>query len=79
MRSLPPSSLNDEYAVYRIMRALSADAGPIAPGFEQPGLGTQYISKGEKGELFDVRRAEGERRVIKLEEEEVARLYSKGV
>lgn len=79
MRSLPPSSLNDEYAVYRVVRALSVDAGPIAPGFEQPGLGTQYISKVGKEELFDVKRSEGERWVVKLEKEEVERLYRNNV
>ncbi|KAF2206679.1 hypothetical protein CERZMDRAFT_25648, partial [Cercospora zeae-maydis SCOH1-5] len=42
MRSLPPSSLNDEYAIYRVEKTLRVRAGPIAPGLEQPGLGTQY-------------------------------------
>ncbi|KAG9197307.1 hypothetical protein G6514_001867, partial [Epicoccum nigrum] len=36
MRSLPPSSLNDEYAVYAVKKSIAVVAGPIAPGFEQP-------------------------------------------
>lgn len=34
MRSLSPSSLNDEYAVYEVKQKLGVNAGPIAPGFE---------------------------------------------
>ena len=56
MRSLPPSSLNDEYDVYQVTtppKTLETDveetlevlAGPAARGFEQSGLGTQYIAE----------------------------------
>jgi hypothetical protein len=78
MRSLPPSSLNDEYAVYRVVRGLSVDAGPIAPGFEQPGLGTQYISNVKKEDLFNAELPEKETWLVKLGREEVERLYRKG-
>ena len=53
MRSLPPSSLNDTYAVYVVKKPITVVAGPIAPGFEQPGLGTQYISRMKPADLFD--------------------------
>lgn len=70
MRSLPPSSLNDEYAVYEVKQRLRVSAGPIAPGFEQPGMGTQFISSVGKEELF-----EGETWLRKLSKEENESLY----
>lgn len=51
MRSLPPSSLNDAYKVYRVLKPLLVVAGPIAPGFRQSGLGTQYIANSNAKEL----------------------------
>ncbi|KAF3009431.1 hypothetical protein E8E13_000177 [Curvularia kusanoi] len=69
MRSLPPSSLNDDYAVYEVRKTLSVLTGPIAPGFEQPGLGTQYIAKMEPGELY------GGTWLRKLGHEEVLSLF----
>jgi len=51
MRSLPPSSLNDPYTVYRVLKPFLVRAGPIAPGFRQPGLGTQYIARQNAAEL----------------------------
>ena len=48
-RSLPPSNLVNSssprycnYHVYRVVKQLPIYTGPIAPAFEQPGLGTQY-------------------------------------
>lgn len=70
MRSLPPSSLNDEYAVYKVKQRLLVKAGPIAPGFEQPGLGTQYIVEMKPEVLF-----KGETWVRKLTAKEVGMLY----
>ncbi|KAF7879480.1 hypothetical protein EAF04_000676 [Stromatinia cepivora] len=52
-RSLPPSNLNNrvddpgfpnDYHVYRVTKYLKLYAGPIAPWFGQPGLGTQFYS-----------------------------------
>ncbi|KAJ8065315.1 hypothetical protein OCU04_006006 [Sclerotinia nivalis] len=52
-RSLPPSNLNNRvddpgfpnnYHVYRVTKYLKLYAGPIAPWFGQPGLGTQFYS-----------------------------------
>ncbi|KAM3152064.1 Conidial surface nicotinamide adenine<br_dinucleotide glycohydrolase nadA [Botrytis cinerea] len=52
-RSLPPSNLNNrpddpgfpnDYHVYRTTQKLILNAGPIAPWFGQPGLGTQFYS-----------------------------------
>ncbi|KXJ96242.1 hypothetical protein Micbo1qcDRAFT_201555 [Microdochium bolleyi] len=46
MRSLPPCVLGipSTYSVYRVLQPLEVEAGPIAPGFLQPGLGTQYVA-----------------------------------
>lgn len=54
MRSIPPSSLNNsdprylnEYHLYRVVRDVTVCAGPTAPAFEQPGLGTQYVTSSQ--------------------------------
>lgn len=70
MRSLPPSSLNDEYAVYAVLKTLRVRAGPIAPGLEQPGLGTQFIAGMDASVLFG-----GEGWLRKLTSKEVEALY----
>jgi len=47
-RSIPPSSLDDSpgftcnYHIYKVVKAFTVEAGPIAPAFGQPGLGLQY-------------------------------------
>lgn len=78
MRSLPPSSLNDPYAVYVVKQALEVYAGPIAPGFEQSGLGTQYIVADgklkEKDSTGKMKLFEGTW-LRKLRPDEVERLY----
>ncbi|MFH8739442.1 TNT domain-containing protein [Streptomyces sp. NPDC017964] len=50
-RSIPPSSLNTadprhsyNYYLYKVTRDVKVCAGPIAPAFEQPGLGVQYVT-----------------------------------
>lgn len=52
-RSLPPSNLNTvdgevpyNYYVYEVLKNLTVEAGPIAPWFGQPGLGTQFYVGG---------------------------------
>lgn len=54
-RALPPDSLNTRaddpthlcnYHLYRVTRAFDVDAGPIAPAFQQPGGGLQYVLVG---------------------------------
>ncbi|KAH7174166.1 uncharacterized protein B0J16DRAFT_403696 [Fusarium flagelliforme] len=55
-RSLAPDALNTkinntefphEYRVYKVSKAFTVEAGPIAPWFGQPGLGTQFYTGGE--------------------------------
>jgi hypothetical protein len=47
-RAIPPASLDGtppagcNYHDYRVLKAFTVDAGPIAPWFAQPGLGLQY-------------------------------------
>jgi hypothetical protein len=41
-RALPPSSINDPYNVYEVLRELPTNAGTSARAFDQPGGGTQY-------------------------------------
>lgn len=50
-RALPPSNLNTEdprypynYHLYRVKKDTLVCAGPIAPAFEQPGQGVQYVT-----------------------------------
>jgi Tuberculosis necrotizing toxin len=51
-RALPPDSLNTRandpthlcnYHLYRVTRPFDVEAGPIAPAFQQPGGGLQYL------------------------------------
>ncbi|MEK0096981.1 TNT domain-containing protein [Streptomyces sp. A475] len=53
-RSIPPSSLNTadprhpyNYYLYKVMKDFKVCAGPIAPAFEQPGLGVQYVTSSQ--------------------------------
>ncbi|KAJ9303485.1 hypothetical protein DTO217A2_7075 [Paecilomyces variotii] len=51
-RALPPSNLNAapgadypyNYHVYQVTKEFVVGMGPIAPWFEQPGAGTQYVT-----------------------------------
>ncbi|EAW16679.1 TNT domain-containing protein [Aspergillus fischeri NRRL 181] len=50
-RSLPPSNLNTfdgmypyNYHVYQVIKEFVVGLGPIAPWFEQPGMGTQFVT-----------------------------------
>ncbi|KAL2215632.1 hypothetical protein M432DRAFT_642650 [Thermoascus aurantiacus ATCC 26904] len=51
-RALPPSNLNAapgsdypyNYHVYQVTKEFVVGMGPIAPWFEQPGMGTQYVA-----------------------------------
>lgn len=50
-RGIPPSSLDAidprypyNYHLYRVTRDVAVCAGPIAPAFEQPGKGVQYVT-----------------------------------
>ncbi|OJJ42100.1 hypothetical protein ASPZODRAFT_20787 [Penicilliopsis zonata CBS 506.65] len=49
-RSLPPQNLDTSdgrypynYHVYQITKAIPVQIGPIAPWYEQPGMGTQFV------------------------------------
>lgn len=59
-RSLPPEALNTfdgevpyNYHVYTVIKDLLVEAGPIAPWFGQPGLGTQFYVGGT-GRIFQL-------------------------
>ncbi|KAJ5110473.1 hypothetical protein N7532_001008 [Penicillium argentinense] len=50
-RSLPPSNLDTfdgdypyNYYVYQVTKSFVVGLGPIAPWFEQPGMGTQFVT-----------------------------------
>jgi hypothetical protein len=50
-RSLPPNNLNTfdgdypyNYYVYQVTKSFEVGLGPIAPWFEQPGMGTQFLA-----------------------------------
>lgn len=50
-RSLPPSNLDTydgeypyNYYVYEVTKSFVVGLGPIAPWFEQPGMGTQFLA-----------------------------------
>ncbi len=44
-RALPPSSVGSEYTQYEVLKPLpeGVTEGSIAPWFEQPGGGVQYV------------------------------------
>ncbi len=53
-RTIPPSSLNTmdprypyDYHVYKVAKSVTVCAGKTAPGFEQPGLGVQYVTSSQ--------------------------------
>ncbi|KAI9372972.1 hypothetical protein BJX61DRAFT_409970 [Aspergillus egyptiacus] len=59
-RALPPSNLNTydgeypfNYHVYQVERELVVGLGPVAPWFEQPGLGTQFVVPVSVGQLVE--------------------------
>ena len=43
MRSLPPGSETRPYNIYEVVKPIEVKAGEIAPWFNQPGGGTQYM------------------------------------
>ncbi|MFD4139074.1 MULTISPECIES: TNT domain-containing protein [unclassified Streptomyces] len=53
-RGIPPSGLNTtdprypfDYHLYRVAKDVTVCAGPIAPAFEQPGFGVQYVTSSQ--------------------------------
>ncbi len=44
-RALPPFMEEQPYTKYKVLRPLEVEAGKIAPWFEQPGQGIQFLSK----------------------------------
>ena len=50
-RALPPFMEEQPYTKYKVVRPLEVDTGKIAPWFEQPGQGTQFLSKYSVEEL----------------------------
>lgn len=60
-RALPPSNLNAapganypyNYHVYQVTKEFVVGMGPIAPWFEQPGAGTQYVAYSRVIDLID--------------------------
>ncbi|KAJ5573533.1 uncharacterized protein N7459_007960 [Penicillium hispanicum] len=58
-RSLPPSNLDTydgdypfNYYVYEVTKSFVVGLGPIAPWFEQPGMGTQFLAYSSVQELL---------------------------
>ncbi|AIT09870.1 hypothetical protein LO80_07735 [Candidatus Francisella endociliophora] len=43
MRALPPGAKINEYRTYRVIKPLNVKSGRIAPAFNQPGMGKQYV------------------------------------
>lgn len=57
-RVLPPRNLNNSdgnypysYHVYEAIKELNVTLGPVAPWFEQPGMGTQFKTNGSAAQL----------------------------
>ncbi|MEU1161078.1 TNT domain-containing protein [Streptomyces sp. NPDC090075] len=58
-RALPPTNLDTyargnpafNYHLYRVVKPLTVEAGPIRPWFGQKGLGEQYLTKSRVSEL----------------------------
>ncbi|KAJ5355104.1 uncharacterized protein N7496_012316 [Penicillium cataractarum] len=58
-RALPPRNLNNSdgnypysYHVYEVIKELNVTLGPVAPWFEQPGMGTQFKTNGSAAQLI---------------------------
>lgn len=58
-RSLPPTNLDTSdgdyplnYYVYQVTKSFVVGLGPIAPWFEQPGMGTQFLAYSSVQELL---------------------------
>lgn len=59
-RSLPPSNLDTfdgefpyNYHVYEVTKELVVTIGPVAPWFEQPGMGSQFVTSSNVSVLLD--------------------------
>ncbi|KAJ6128229.1 hypothetical protein N7471_009446 [Penicillium samsonianum] len=59
-RALPPSNLDTfdgkfpyNYHVYEVIQELAVTLGPVAPWFEQPGMGTQFTTTSNVSVLLD--------------------------
>ncbi|MCY8381202.1 glycohydrolase toxin TNT-related protein [Bacillus haynesii] len=53
-RALALHSDEVDYYVYEVIRPLEVDGGKIAPWFDRPGGGTQYIKYHENGEAYSI-------------------------
>ena len=59
-RALPPQNLDtfdgkfpNNYHVYEVIKKLAVTLGPVAPWFEQPGMGTQFTTTSNVSVLLD--------------------------
>ena len=52
-RAIPVESLDTPYTVYRVVKTLPVQAGPIEPWFGQPGMGTQYLVEDSVSDLIN--------------------------
>lgn len=83
-RAVPANLLFLPYNAYEVVKELEVDQGPIAPGFGQPGMGTQYVVPAKKdSDGHDIKRSpkvlepEYIRRLTTAEiEERSAKLYA---
>lgn len=53
-RALPPFMENEPYVKYEVLVPFDVKSGEIAPWFDQPGQGTQYLSPYSVDELLDL-------------------------
>lgn len=51
-RALPPQATQSPYTAYRVLKPFEVKSGQIAPWFDQPGEGIQYLSDLTVEELF---------------------------
>jgi hypothetical protein len=52
-RALPPGAEDGAYSVFRVVKPLTVQAGPVAPAFDSFGGGTQYLLPKSVKELLE--------------------------
>ncbi len=53
MRSLPPGTASQPLRSFEVLKPIGVESGRVAPAFNQIGLGTQFRSGKQLGELLD--------------------------
>lgn len=53
MRALPPGTAQQPLRAFEVLKPFGVESGQVAPAFNQTGLGTQFRSSQQLGELLE--------------------------